>query len=631
MPRRRGLVLALLGAGVLFGFAAPKDTTPPTAEPNPNIRPAGNLDGGVLKVSLEVRMARWYPDDDGGNSLLLPVFAEEGRAPQVPSPLLRMPAGTQVQVTLRNDLKQKVTVFGLHTRPAASAVPIELEPGATREVSFSAGSPGTYHYYAISDPAVKKMSDGSRGRWYEDGALSGAFIVDDPAAPPARDRVWVLNIVNLRKSMILDEEHEVLTINGKAWPYTERITAHEGEPLHWRVVNSTPSEHPMHLHGAYFTVTGVGDAERYTRYATGDQRTVVTEYMLPSSTFEMTWTPLAAGGWLFHCHYMLHMVPELAVPTLVRATGHAHTATLPKSAGRLDTHGMGGLVLAVNVEPSLSAKPTAPRGRARQLELIIDAGEGPKAGIVSTVREVSTGATSSSSPGPLLLLRRGEPVDIKVINNLKEPTAIHWHGIELESYFDGVPGIGSLSGQVTPTIPPGETFMARMTPPRAGTFIYHTHWAHETQLTGGLYGGLLVLERAEKFDAERQKVFVVGTGEVSWITTEVLLNGARQPEPLSLRRGRTYRLRFINIAPNQDITVSLSAGAEDLEWKAVAKDGFELPSHQRRTGKARFLFSVGETYDFEFTPATTGTYQLRVKTEFSDDPAAQAVADVHVR
>jgi FtsP/CotA-like multicopper oxidase with cupredoxin domain len=117
--------------------------------------------------------------------------------------------------------------------------------------------------------------------------------------------------------------------------------------------------------------------------------------------------------------------------------------------------------------------------------------------IVSTLREVSSGRQTSSSPAPLLLLRRGEPVDIRVTNRLKEPTSIHWHGLELESYFDGVPGVGRMSSQVTPPILPGESFVAQMTPPRAGTFIYHTHWAHETQLPRGLYGPLLVVEPDE--------------------------------------------------------------------------------------------------------------------------------------
>lgn len=54
-----------------------------------------------------------------------------------------------------------------------------------------------------------------------------------------------------------------------------------------------------------------------------------------------------------------------------------------------------------------------------------------------------------------------------------------------------------------------------------------------------------------------------------------------------------------------------------------AMNGHQLP------GVA--ALSVGETYDFEFTPQVAGPYMLRVRTNFSSDPAAEAVAVVQVR
>jgi manganese oxidase len=630
--RRHGVAALVAAAAATLSLSAPLPARPSVqqavAEANANLRAAGHFQAGVLHVGLEIRMARWHPDGADGTGLLVPVFAEPGKAPQVPAPLLRMPAGTEIVVTLRNALSVSASVYGLHARPAEAAQPIRLEPGETRDVRFNAGEPGTYHYYAIADPQVKQMSD----RWYHDGALSGAFVVDDPADAAGPDRIFVINILSLRETPIM-AEHEILTINGLAWPNTERISARVGEPLRWRVINSTPSEHPMHLHGAYFTVTGVGTAERFSRYAPEHRRTIVTEHMGAESTFDMTWTPQASGGWLFHCHYVLHMAAELAVPRLVPAMAHDYGVSAPPAAAAEAgaVHGMGGLVLAINVEAAPGAAPPVARGTARILELIVEPGSNERGDIVSTVREASSGRQSSSSPAPLLLLRRGEPVDIRVTNRLKEPTSIHWHGLELESYFDGVPGVGRMSSQVTPPILPGGTFVAQMTPPRAGTFIYHTHWAHETQLPRGLYGPLLVMEPDDEFNAERQKVLLVSAGELGWTTSEVLLNGSRTPDPMELKLGETYRLRLINISPNLDVTVSLGTPEENLHWRAVAKDGFELPPAQRRVVPARLVFSVGETYDFEFTPQVAGTYRLRVRTNFSDDPAAEAVAAVQVR
>ena len=62
-----------------------------------------------------------------------------------------------------------------------------------------------------------------------------------------------------------------------------------------------------------------------------------------------------------------------------------------------------------------------------------------------------------------------------MVNHLCQPTAMHWHGIELDSYYDGVPGWSGTPERRSPMIAPGDSFIARMTPPRSGTFIYHAH------------------------------------------------------------------------------------------------------------------------------------------------------------
>jgi FtsP/CotA-like multicopper oxidase with cupredoxin domain len=93
----------------------------------------------MLHVGLEMRMARWHPDGEDGTGLLIPVFAEAGKAPQVPAPLLRMPAGTDVVVTLRNSLDVSASVHGLHARPADAALPVRLEAGETREAAVQRG------------------------------------------------------------------------------------------------------------------------------------------------------------------------------------------------------------------------------------------------------------------------------------------------------------------------------------------------------------------------------------------------------------------------------------------------------------------------------------------------------------
>src|SRR5215217_9307051 len=78
-------------------------------------------------------------------------------------------------------------------------------------------------------------------------------------------------------------------------------------------------------------------------------------------------------------------------------------------------------------------------------------------------------AAASALTSPTLLLKRGEPVSITVVNELPEATAVHWHGIELESYFDGVADYSGHARHVAKAIAPGDSFVARFTPPRSGT------------------------------------------------------------------------------------------------------------------------------------------------------------------
>lgn len=214
--------------------------------------------------------------------------------------------------------------------------------------------------------------------------------------------------------------------------------------------------------------------------------------------------------------------------------------------------------------------------------------------------------------GPTMVVTRGEPTEITVTNHLAEPTTIHWHGLELESYYDGVIGGGTPS-QVTPAIPPGGNFTARFTPNRAGTFIYHTHSADPDQLTGGVYGALLVLEPGEQYDREHDRVLVVGTREADFFAKQITMNGEDAPGPMMLKHGERYRLRVINMAPDLGADFQLGTKEHPATWRAIAKDGADLPARLVTTKEASLHIASGETYDFEFKPDGPGEIPLQVE------------------
>ncbi|WP_340119375.1 multicopper oxidase family protein [Pelagibius sp. 7325] len=100
------------------------------------------------------------------------------------------------------------------------------------------------------------------------------------------------------------------------------------------------------------------------------------------------------------------------------------------------------------------------------------------------------------SPGPTIRARQGEEVAVRLVNNLPQPTTLHWHGIRIDNAMDGVPHL------TQEAVPPGGTFDYRFTVPDAGTFWYHPHDRSWEQVARGLYG-LLVVEEPEPAEGIR--------------------------------------------------------------------------------------------------------------------------------
>jgi FtsP/CotA-like multicopper oxidase with cupredoxin domain len=235
-------------------------------------------------------------------------------------------------------------------------------------------------------------------------------------------------------------------------------------------------------------------------------------------------------------------------------------------------------------------------------------------------------ANTVSVPGPPLILTRGQPVEITLRNEMFDATSVHWHGIELESYYDGVAGFSGTAGSTTPLIGPGESFTVRFTPRRAGTFIYHTHSHDNLQLASGLYGAIVVLEPGETFDPTVDHILVLGMigpldaknpnrNPIAVNGKGTELNVPEGPKPrLRLVRGISNRLRLINITTLAEASVSLLNPSGALEWTLVKKDGADVPASDRVARPAQEqVVAVGETYDFIVTPQQGGPTWLEVR------------------
>lgn len=87
-------------------------------------------------------------------------------------------------------------------------------------------------------------------------------------------------------------------------------------------------------------------------------------------------------------------------------------------------------------------------------------------------------------PAPLVRLKEGQRVRLRVRNTLDEESSIHWHGLLVPFEMDGVPGVSF------PGIMPRSTFDYEFEVPQNGTYWYHSHSAYQEE--DGLYGPIVI-------------------------------------------------------------------------------------------------------------------------------------------
>lgn len=188
-------------------------------------------------------------------------------------------------------------------------------------------------------------------------------------------------------------------------------------------------------------------------------------------------------------------------------------------------------------------------------------------------------AYGGQAPGLELRARQGDWLRVRFINQLAEPTTIHWHGIRLPLEMDGVPYLSQLP------VLPGEYFDYVFRVPDAGSFWYHPHTASGEQLGRGLVGPLIVEERQPTgFRHERtlslKSWHVDGQGAFTAFsvpreaarggTPGVLstVNGVHAPT-VELPAGQVVRLRLLNLDNTLTYRLNLPGG----EARIYALDG----------------------------------------------------------
>ena len=199
-----------------------------------------------------------------------------------------------------------------------------------------------------------------------------------------------------------------------------------------------------------------------------------------------------------------------------------------------------------------------------------------------TAWEIAPGHTvaawgyQGSVPGPTIVAHVGDTLVAHLLNNLPEPTLIHWHGLRVPAPMDGTQSVQRL-------VQPGERFEYRFQLPDAGTFWYHSHVNETVQVERGLYGAIVVLGPDEPtFDADRllvlddlkldrngaiakKALFDRHTGREG---QALLINGRQAPE-YEIAAGQVERWRIVNASSARYVRLSLGGRL----FRIIGSDG----------------------------------------------------------
>ncbi len=132
----------------------------------------------------------------------------------------------------------------------------------------------------------------------------------------------------------------------------------------------------------------------------------------------------------------------------------------------------------------------------KEYSLIIEKNKITLGGITADAMTIN-----GSVPGPVLKFTESDLAIINVTNKMNVETSVHWHGLILPNFYDGVPYL------TTPPIAAGSTFQYRIPINQSGTYWYHSHTMLQEQR--GVYGSIVIEPKEKTLDYDKEVVIVL--------------------------------------------------------------------------------------------------------------------------
>jgi FtsP/CotA-like multicopper oxidase with cupredoxin domain len=302
--------------------SGPETAPPATPAAGLGYTPVVTLNGWTLPWRMNAGVKEFHLVAEPVVREMAPGFSTHlwGYNGQSPGPTIEVVEGDRVRIFVTNRLPEHTSIHwhgqrlpngmdgvsGL-TQPA-------IEPGRTMVYEFTARRPGTFMYHPHADEMVQ-MAMGMMGFWVTHPRGRHPLI-----APVDRDFCFLLAAYDIEPGsrtprVMTMSEFNLWTWNSRIYPGIDPLVVRKGDRVRIRVGNLTMTNHPIHLHGHEFEVTGTDGGpvpltarwpEVTTDVAVGQMRQI--EFIADEE-----------GDWAFHCHKSHHTMNAMghSVPTLI--------------------------------------------------------------------------------------------------------------------------------------------------------------------------------------------------------------------------------------------------------------------------------------------------------------------------
>jgi FtsP/CotA-like multicopper oxidase with cupredoxin domain len=299
------------------------DTMPPLVPPNGlPYNPVVTLNGWTLPWRMNQGVKEFHLVAEPVVREMAPGMKAHlwGYNGQSPGPTIEVVEGDRVRIFVTNKLPEHTSIHWHGQRlpngmdGVSGLTQTAIQPGKTYVYEFQARRPGTFMYHPHADE-MTQMAMGMMGFWVTHPKTKHPLIDE-----VQRDFCFLLNAYDIEPGSYTPKimtmtDFNLWSWNSRVFPGIDSLNVRLNDKVRIRIGNLTMTNHPIHLHGHEFQVTGTdgGPTPKSSRWH---------EVTTDIAVGQMRQIELVAdelGDWAFHCHKSHHTMNAMGhdVPTLI--------------------------------------------------------------------------------------------------------------------------------------------------------------------------------------------------------------------------------------------------------------------------------------------------------------------------